>query len=138
MKGILIVSHGKMAEGMVDSAKLFFGETVEQLDALCLKAEDSPEDFHTRVEEKIAQLDSGEGVIILADLLGGTPCNQSVALMSDKVDLIAGVNLSLLLELLGRRMSDEPFAMSELVGVGQEGLVDVKKLLMTPEAENND
>lgn len=114
---------------MADSAKLFFGDTIEQLDYLCLKAEDNPEDFHNLVAEKIAALDSGDGVLILADLLGGTPCNQSVTLLNEKVDLISGMNLSLLLELLGRRMMEDPIAMEEMVNIGREGVVDVKQLL---------
>lgn len=130
MKGILIVSHGPMAQGMMESARLFFGDEIAQLAALCLQSEDNPEEFHQLVQQKIEELDSGEGVLILADLLGGTPCNQSVSLLDEKVDLIAGVNLGLLLEILGLRMAEADININALVKTGQEGLVNIKQLLI--------
>lgn len=129
MKGILMVSHGPMAQGMMESAHLFFGDDIPQLAALCLKSEDNPEEFHQHVQQKIKELDRGDGVILLADLLGGTPCNQSVTLLDEKVDLIAGMNLGLLLEILGLRMTETDIDINVLVKTGQEGLVNIKQLL---------
>lgn len=98
MVGILVASHGQMAEGMLDSLGLLIGEK-EGLDAICLKASDSADVFQKNMEEKVNKLDSGDGVLIFTDILGGTPGNRALAIAAanDKVEVIAGVNLPVLL-----------------------------------------
>ena len=105
MVGILLISHGKMAEGMIDSCKLLFGQELDQVDYLSLKEGDDPSSFRSQIMLKISELDSGDGVICLADILGGTPCNQLIYCLSDKVKGITGMNLPLLLEILTLRSS---------------------------------
>lgn len=126
MKGVLLVSHGEMANGMKDSATLFLGESIEQFDALCLHKTDDPTTFGTKIIEKIQQLDSGDGVIVFADLFGGTPFNQTVPLLNEKVDLISGMNFPMLLEILSRRTFDKISALDEFVTVGQDGIKNAK------------
>lgn len=135
MKGILLVSHGDMAKGMHHSAGLFMGENIEVFDYLSLQAEDSPETFKTMLDEKVQALDEGQGVLIFADLLGGTPCNQALKSMNEKVDLIAGVNFTVLLEVLSKRQFTDEIDMDELVSIGQDGLVNVKQLLASMQNE---
>ena len=104
MKGILLISHGEMAKGMVDSISLFFGN-LKQLDYLCLKKEDNPEQFRQLMIEKIKALDSGEGVIILADILGGTPFNEAAMISTkyDNIHVFAGLNMAMLFEAIDCR-----------------------------------
>jgi len=102
MKGILLISHGEMAKGMIDSISLFFGD-LEQLDYLCLKKENNPEQFKEQMIEKISNLDSGDGVIILADILGGTPCNQSAYLAKENITVLTGMNLGMLISVMSSR-----------------------------------
>lgn len=54
MIGILLMSHGKMAEGMLDSCQLFFGEAIQQLQALCLAKEESVEGFDERIRNQVS------------------------------------------------------------------------------------
>lgn len=128
MKGILLLSHGPLAKGMYDTSKWFMGEDVEQYDYICLEPAEQPEDFDERIKEKMEQLDSGDGVILIADLKGGTPCNRCIPFASDKVIVLTGMNLSLVLELLGRRLSDD-YNFEELVSVSQEGICNINNLL---------
>lgn len=128
MKGILLISHGEMAKGMADSAKLFFGDTIEQLDYACLYEGDSPEDIGTQIGQKLNLLDTGDGVVILADLYGGTPCNQAMAYLNDKTDLIPGMNFAMLAQLLTERTCMEP-QISSLIEAGRNGIVNVKTML---------
>ena len=126
MIGILLMSHGKMAEGMLDSSKLFFGEEIPQIKALCLEPEDNPEEFDERIKEAIQELDDGSGVLGLCDLLGGTPCNRSAFVLNDRFQVIPGMNFSILLEFLGRRMSVDDISdvdINELVEVGKNGII---------------
>lgn len=76
MLGVLLVSHGNMAEGMIDSVKMFFGPDLEQIDFLSLKLDMAIDDFKEALTMKLSSLDQGDGVVILTDLLGGTPANQ--------------------------------------------------------------
>lgn len=131
MIGIIIVSHGNFAEGMVSAAKMIYGDAAKQVVAIGLKMEESSEDFQIKIEEAIKSVDTGEGVVILADLLGGTPCNKAAAFASDKVQIVTGVNLGMLLELLGIRQSASAgkIAVESLLDVAKNGMVDYNTLL---------
>jgi len=133
MIGIVLISHGNMAVGMMDSAKLFFGDEIEQLTYVSLKMEDNPDDFQASLAKAIDEVDSGEGVIVLADLMGGTPGNRAAYLLNEKVQVITGMNLTLFLELLGRRLSGA-VDIDELMQIGRDGIVSLNKLLLQQDA----
>ena len=128
MKGVVIVSHGLLAKGMLDSAQLFLGDDLVQIKACCLSADDSPEVFGSIIQEAIQEVDSGDGVQIFADLFGGTPFNQSLPLLSDKVDLIAGLNFAMLLEFLSKRTFMDA-DVTEMTEVGRQGIIEAKAYL---------
>ena len=120
MIGILVVSHGALAEGMLDAARMFFGD-LPKAAALSLQDDGDADDFCARLAEKISELDDGSGVIILADLFGGTPCNRSARFLSERVRLIAGVNLAMLMETLSAR--DEEADIEALAAAGRMAIV---------------
>lgn len=124
MKGIVLMSHGPLAKGMYETTKWFMGEEIEQYDYLCLQPTDLIEEFDDKIRETIERVDTGEGVIVFADLFGGTPCNRVLQFMNDKVDVIAGMNLTLVLEQLGNRLSDI-YDVYTLVETGKNGVVHV-------------
>ncbi len=122
MKGIVLLSHGPLAKGMYETTKWFMGEDIPQYTYLCLEASESPEGFDERIKEKIKEVETGEGVILIADLLGGTPFNRaSLQIESDKTDLFAGMNLAMVLQLLGNRLSDN-YDFDELENVAKQGV----------------
>lgn len=98
MIGILVATHGKMAEGMLDSLHLLAGD-FEGVKALGLQASDNADAFQKRMEDCIKEVDTGDGVLIFTDVLGGTPGNRALTIAStnDKVEVVAGVNLPVLL-----------------------------------------
>lgn len=104
MIGILILSHGDMAKGMIHSLNFLYGQA-EGLMALCLYPEHSPEEFDALLLDAVAQVDEGEGVLIFSDVNGGTPANRALLLASVRpdVEVIAGVNLPLLLAAVSSR-----------------------------------
>lgn len=124
MKGIMLLSHGPMAKGLYETTQWFFGKEIGQYDYVCLQEDDEQAVFIAEVKEKIARLDTGEGVILFADLFGGTPCNSCMELMSDSVQLISGMNLTIVLELLGNRLSNT-YDMDALLMTGKQGLIHV-------------
>lgn len=98
MVGILILSHGPLAQGLIDSYR-FFNDDVVQMEAQCLKAEDDPKSFYTVIKAACDRLDTGDGVLILTDIPGGTPANQAQLLaQTQNLAIVAGVNVLMLLE----------------------------------------
>ncbi len=133
MISVLVMSHGRMADGMVDSCKLFFGEGVEKVKALCLLPTDDPEQFDERIRAAVSELDDGSGVVAFCDLLGGTPSNRSMYVVAENpnVKVVTGMSLTMLLELLGRRLMVENVSeldLDELMNVGKDGITCLNKM----------
>ena len=130
MLGIVLVSHGGMADGMISTAKMLYPD-LSQVKSLTLWPEDNPDDFQAKLEVIVKEVDSGEGVFILADLLGGTPCNRAVYFMSDKVRLITGLSLPLLISLLSQREdgTDIETLAHDIMDDAAAGMVDVNEIL---------
>ena len=138
MVGIVLASHGKMCEGMLDSASLFFGDNIEQLVACPLFPDEGPDDYDLKLQKAIQDVDTGDGVIVMVDLFGGTPSNRSIYVISDKVKVITGMNFTMLLELLGARMGFDEVDVHALMETGKEGiklLNDVVAAMMAPSEE---
>lgn len=138
MIGILLISHGEFAQGMLASSHLFFGRDILQIEALCLMPEESPDTFGERLKNKISELNDGSGVVILCDLLFGTPCNQSASLLHEDVKVICGANMPLLLELLSQRnlqdengqyLSLKNIDLNSLRAIGAEGVCNLEEKL---------
>lgn len=127
MIGIILISHGEMAEGMLATGEIFFGE-LQQVEAVALNTDDNPEDFRVRVSDAIQRVDSGDGVVVLTDILGGTTSNQTAYLACDKVQVISGMNLSIFLELLAQRLNGI-VEIEQLINSGKDGIVHINQML---------
>ncbi len=103
MIGILVVTHGKMAEGMLDTLDMIMG-TLEYIDYASLVRGEDYESFENNIENKIRALDNGDGVLILVDLFGASPFNVAQKISKKleaediKTKIVSGVNLMMLLE----------------------------------------
>ena len=105
MVGIVIVSHGDMADGLVDAARMIAGEQ-EGIATVSLREMDAVERLVERVAAAIQKVDGGDGVVVLVDLFGGSPFNASarLAMQGDhKIEVVSGVNLPMLVELAVQR-----------------------------------
>lgn len=103
MVGVLLISHGILADGMRETAKVFFGPEIPAFDSLCLETSETAESYREKLIAKVDEMDQGEGVIVIADLLGGTPCNQCAFLNPEKVQVITGMSLPMVMEILAMR-----------------------------------
>ncbi len=131
MIGILLLSHGEMAKGMLNSAGLFFGE-LQQVEAVCLMGEDSPEEFDERVKAAAARVDDGHGVMVFCDLFGGTPSNRCAFMLNDRMQVIPGMNFTMLLEFLGTRLMTQDISevdVETLIETGRNGIVSLNAML---------
>lgn len=128
MKGILLLSHGELAQGLMNSVSFFFGNDIEQLKALTLKKHDDASEFGERIKEAVEEMNTGDGVVIFVDLFGGTPCNQSAYVLDEGIEIVTGLNLPLLMECLVMRTQDD-FNVDELVSRGKESISNYGSLL---------
>ncbi|MBN2340236.1 MAG: PTS sugar transporter subunit IIA [Deltaproteobacteria bacterium] len=104
MIGIILCCHGEMAEGIRSAAELIVGPQ-QQLDALGIKPGEGQDTLRSALKKSIRNVGK-DGVIILTDLQGGTPFNVAVPLLNEKVRMIAGFNLPLLLQMLMGRLAE--------------------------------
>ena len=127
MKGILIASHGDFAKGMYDTTKMFFSDQ-KQYSYICMDGSSEIDIFLEDMKKKIDELNTGEGVIVLCDLLYGTPCNTVARILNDSIDLILGVNLPLVLELLGARLCGD-IDLESIIATGRTGVCNFKSMI---------
>jgi len=101
--GLVLVTHGHLATEFVIAMEHVVGAQ-KAIAAIGIGARDDMEERRKEIADCIAKVDSGDGVIILTDLFGGTPSNLAISLMEKgKVEVIAGVNLPMLIRLDGAR-----------------------------------
>ena len=98
MIGIVIVSHGTLSEALLNTSEMILGKQ-EKIIAIPLIASQGLDDLKEKMREAVETLASKEGLLILADMFGGSAANVSaVFLPTHKVEVITGVNLPMLLE----------------------------------------
>ncbi|MEN3746913.1 PTS sugar transporter subunit IIA [Sphingomonas sp. HF-S3] len=103
MIGLVLVTHGRLAEEFVVAMEHVVGQQ-ERIAPICIGPEDDMEERRADIAKAIAEVDGGRGVIVLTDLFGGTPSNLAISLMqAGKVEVIAGINLPMLIRLGGAR-----------------------------------
>ncbi len=99
MIGLVLVTHGRLAEELRSAMEHVVGPQ-RAVATVCIGPDDDMERRREDIRESIASVDQGDGVVLLTDILGGTPCNLAVSLADKtRVDVIAGVNLPLLVKL---------------------------------------
>ena len=137
MIGVVLISHGDMAKGIISSAEMIYPDG-RQVETISLYPDTNPDIFQQELQGKIKDVDSGDGVIVLADLLGGTPCNRAVYCMGEKVKLVSGVNLPMYFSVLACR--EDIQNLDELVVAitedAKNGIIYVNSLL--GQQEEND
>lgn len=103
MIGLVIVSHGRLADELVAATEHVVGP-MDALLAVCIGPDDDMERRRADIRDSIADADRGECVLILTDMFGGTPSNLAISLLDPgKVEVIAGVNLPMLIKLAEAR-----------------------------------
>jgi PTS system mannose-specific IIA component len=97
MVGILVVSHGNLAQAMLDCVNMLVG-VPGQFSCVGIQPGEAPEEFYKNLQKKADEVDSGEGLVALVDLYGGTPNNNVARLSMEKnVRIITGINLPMVM-----------------------------------------
>lgn len=109
MVGIILASHGDFANGILQSGAMIFGDQ-QDVKAVTLQPSEGPEDLKKKLENAIKTFENQEEVLLLVDLWGGTPFNQSNYILSGHEDqwaIVTGLNLPMLIEAYASRMTME-------------------------------
>ena len=105
MIGMILVTHGRLAEHFIDAMEHVVGKQ-DGVATICIGPNDDMEQRRADIAEAIREVDEGQGAIILTDLFGGTPSNLAISLLdTGHVEVIAGINLPMLIRLAGARKS---------------------------------
>ncbi len=105
MIGLILVTHGLLAEEFVHAMEHVVGPQ-DKIATVCIGPQDDMEKRRGEIARAIKRVDSGNGVIILTDLFGGTPSNLAISLLeAGRIEVIAGINLPMLIRLAGARKS---------------------------------
>lgn len=105
MIGLVLVTHGQLATEFITAMEHVVGPQ-DAIEGVCIGPDDDMEARRADIGAAIKAVDKGEGVIILTDLFGGTPSNLAISLMEgDDIEVIAGINLPMLIRLEGARKS---------------------------------
>jgi PTS system ascorbate-specific IIA component len=126
MIALLIVAHGNLGDSLIQCATHVLGQRPEALGNLDLSACDDPVDMLTRAKDKLLELDQGEGVLILTDVYGATPCNTVCKIIAtDRIEAVSGVNLPMLLKALTYRSQGMTLLLEKSVSGGQTGIFNI-------------
>ncbi|TNE59478.1 MAG: PTS sugar transporter subunit IIA [Alphaproteobacteria bacterium] len=103
MIGLVLVTHGLLAKEFVAATEHVVGPQEDTI-AICIGPDDDMEKRRQEILEAVAKVDKGDGVILLTDMFGGTPSNLAISTMDKaKVEVIAGINLPMLIKLASVR-----------------------------------
>lgn len=129
MIGLVLVGHGDLPEAMLKTAESVLSG-VTQMRAVCLRTDGDPARFTEEIERAVQEVDSGEGIIVMTDMMGGTPTNAALAMLNRKdVEVVTGVNLPMLLKvpfLKGKTIHE---AARFLVDYGRRNLAQPSEML---------
>jgi PTS system mannose-specific IIA component len=131
--GLVIVTHGRLGQELIATCELIVGPFSGAL-AVTVRREDGPEQVQAEIRKAVEAVGGdGDGVIVVADMFGGTPANMAIPLLDPgRVEVLTGVNLPMLLKFNGNR-GDLP--LPELAALlrtsGRQGIVLASELLKT-------
>ena len=134
MIGLVLVTHGRLADEFKAALEHVMGPQ-KQIEAITIGAEDDSDLCRSDIIEAVNRVDSGDGVAILTDMFGGTPSNLAISILDRaNVEVIAGINLPMLVKLASVRKT-EPLA--QAVEAAQEAgrkYINIASRLLTQEA----
>jgi mannose PTS system EIIA component len=135
MVGLVVASHGRLADELVSTAEQIVGK-LSAVATCNIEPGTSVEELRAKMRQAVDGVDTGEGVIVMADLFGGTPCKESLMICSERcqagrLEVLAGVNLPMLLKANSLRSELMPLAemATQLATYGQRNITCASALL---------
>ena len=127
MIGVLIIAHDALPDSLVKAVTHVLGVRPPQFDTLSVAASDDPLDLLPAARERVRMLDTGDGVLVFSDIYGATPCNLAGKLQAPgRVELIAGVNLPMLVRAFTYRTKGMETMITKAVSGGRDGVLHIE------------
>lgn len=129
MVGVIVVTHGQFGKYLLEAAQTILGPQ-EQCAHIAVEGSVEMNALLAELKYTVKQMESGDGVIILTDMFGGTPSNISLSLLQPgKVDVLTGANLPMLLRILGMRTQELSQLAQEAKNAAIQGIVVAGEVL---------
>ena len=127
MIGILIIAHDTLPDSLVKAVTHVLGTRPPQFETVSVAANDDPLQLLPAAKETVAKLDTGDGVLVLSDIYGATPCNlASKLLLPGHVEVVAGVNLPMLVRAFTYRAKGMDTLIKKAISGGCDGVVRIE------------
>ena len=124
MIGILIIAHGSLGESLIACAAHVLGKAPPNMQSITVSSDVDPSEFLPMAQKLVQALDSGQGVLVLSDIYGATPCNIVLKLLQPgHVEGVAGVNLPMLVRVLNYRDAGIKKCLDKAISGGRDGVV---------------
>ena len=136
---IILASHGPFAQGALECAQMLMGEQ-KNIHIISVLIDSNIDMLRQEMQSRYSQLNQGNGVIILVDIMGGTPCNLASELLISHNDvlLFCGFNIPVLLEVLNNREGTLNDVKQAIEDIFPQSCIDVKQLLNVQHEESNE
>jgi len=129
MVGLVIVCHEDMGAELVRAAEMIVGR-IEAVETVSVKQDSAPETLRDRIQSAIKKSDRKKGVMLFTDMFGGTPSNIALAFLGDAVEVVSGVNLSMVIKFANHRDEKTLPELARLVQeAGQKSIVIASQML---------
>ena len=114
MIGVLVVTHCRLGDALLEAADFILGERPEAMAAVSIDLNENADKLRNKIADGLKKLKSDDGILILTDMFGGTPSNLSYSFLEEgRIEVISGVNLPILIRAASARKNQ---SLSELAG----------------------
>lgn len=128
---MVLVTHGRLAEELINALEHVVGPQVN-IAAVCIGPDDDMEQRRAHILECVAKAEEGNGVILLTDMFGGTPSNLAISIMDkSNVEVLAGVNLPMLIKLVSVRQTESVDEAAESAQEAGRKYINIASALLT-------
>ncbi len=135
MIGVVLVTHGRLAQEFIDALEHVVGPQ-KNMAAVSIGPDDDIDRRRREIVESVAAVDGGRGVVLLTDMFGGTPSNLAISVLDqDRVEVIAGVNLPMLIKLASLRGEESLATVVDEAQRAGRKYINVASQLLADEAQ---
>ena len=128
MIGILLITHGTFGESLIQNVCHVLNKRPPLIGQFGVAAQDDPLDILPMARLLLGEVDGGEGVLIMTDILGATPANLALKLLEPgRVEGVAGVNLPMLLRVLTYRKNTMETLVQKAISGGHDGIINLHR-----------
>lgn len=136
--GLLVITHGALAHEFVRALEMIVG-AVERIHPLSIGWDDDPQKARVAVQKGIEEVNAGEGVLVLTDMFGGTATNLTLPYLGERIEIVTGVNLPMLIKFTNLRPGTTLKEAAALIrDQGQRSIALANEYLEMPAGDSED